>query len=117
MKIPASLSYSVRRLGLFAATLLFLVVVLPGASFLLVLMIATVVSGFMSYFLLAGPRKEMARSVESRMQGLGQRIDSGAKKEDAALDAAEAEARRKVQHGPGSSSKSHESGEDPTRRP
>lgn len=114
MKLPASVSYSIRRLALFVATLAFLVLVLQDVSFLLVLVIATVVSGFLSYFLLAGPREEMAQSFEKKVKGLNQRIDAKAKAEDAALDAAEAEAARRKVQPKGASGNSGESGEDAT---
>ena len=116
MKIPASVSYSVRRLGLFLATLLFLSIVLRGWSFFVVLMLATLVSGLLGFFLLQGSRLEMARSVEARVKGLNRRLDQGAREEDAALDAAEELARQKVQHSPGAGGNPPESGEDPTRR-
>ena len=75
MKLPPSVSYSIRRIGLFVATLLFLSLVLRGWSPVVILALATVVSGLLSFFLLSGPRKEMAASLESRVKGLGNRID------------------------------------------
>lgn len=117
MKLPVSLSYSIRRLALFAVTLMFLVIVLPGANFILVLAIATIVSGFLSYFLLAGPREQMARSFETKVKNLNRRLDAGGRAEDAALDAAENEAVRGKVRSKGASGNSGESGEEATDRP
>ncbi len=87
MQIPPAASYTLRRLGLFLATLALSVALLRNVSFFLALVVATVVSSALSYVLLAGPREAMARSVA----GLGSRLDAGAAAEDAALDAAEAQ--------------------------
>jgi hypothetical protein len=87
--LPPSLSYTLRRLGLFVGVLGLASVTLRGVDPIVVLMVATLVSGVLSYVLLAGPREQMARSVAGRFTRLGSRIDAGAAKEDAALDAAE----------------------------
>src|SRR4051812_7620758 len=108
MRIPPALSYSVRRLALFAGTLLLASVALPGANPIAVLAVATLVSAVLSYFLLAGPRTAMANSVEARLKGIGKRIDASARAEDAALDAAESSGREV------STGNSRESGEDAT---
>lgn len=89
MNIPPSVSYTVRRLALFAATVLFASVMLRGVDPIIILAVAALVSGILSYFFLSGPREAMARSVEARMKGLNQRINDGAAAEDAVLDAAE----------------------------
>ena len=89
MNVPPAVSYSVRRLALFGATLVLCVAVLRGTPFLLVLLIATLISGVLSYFLLAGSRERMAQVVAGRVQRLNERLDSGAAAEDAALDAVE----------------------------
>jgi hypothetical protein len=89
MNVPPTVSYSVRRLVLFGATLGLCAAVLRGTPFLVVLMVATLISGVLSYFLLAGSRERMAQVVAGRVHRLGERLDSGAAAEDAALDAAE----------------------------
>ena len=89
VNIPPSVSYTVRRLGLFVATLLLCSATLRGVNPIVVLVVATLVSGGLSYVMLARPREEMARSLAGRMGRFGQRLDAGAAKEDAALDAAE----------------------------
>lgn len=81
--------YSVQRLALFGATLVLCAALLRGTDFVLVLLIATLVSGVLSYFLLARSREQMAITVAGRVKRLNERLDSGAAAEDAALDAAE----------------------------
>lgn len=81
--------YSVQRLALFGATLVLCTALLRGTDFVLVLLIATLISGVLSYFLLARSREQMAITVAGRVQRLNERLDSGAAAEDAALDAAE----------------------------
>lgn len=90
MRIPPAASYTLRRLGLFVATLALSVALLRGVSFLVALVVATVVSSALSYFLLAPQREAMARSLTS----LGERLDASARAEDAVLDAAEQEQSR-----------------------
>ena len=90
MQLPPTVSYSLRRIGLFVAVLGLSSVTLHGLSPIVVLVVATVVSGGLSYFLLAGTREQMARSLAGRVRRANQRLDAGAAKEDAALDAAEA---------------------------
>ncbi|MGQ0630938.1 MAG: DUF4229 domain-containing protein [Sporichthyaceae bacterium] len=94
MTIPPSVSYSVRRLALFVGTLIFLSAVLRGVDPIVVLALAAIVSGILSYFLLAGPRSRMAGSLASRMSRLNARLESGAAAEDEAVDAAERRAQR-----------------------
>lgn len=89
MKVPPTVSYSVRRLALFGATLALCTALLRGTPFVAVLLIATLVSGVLSYFLLAGSREQMALVVAGRMKRLNERLDSSAAAEDAVLDAAE----------------------------
>jgi hypothetical protein len=86
VKLPATVSYSVARVAIFAVTLMVLLLALPRLHVLLVAAIAAVVSGVLSYYWLAAPREAMARSVEGRVRGLRDRIDRSAAKEDAALD-------------------------------
>lgn len=89
MKLSPAVMYSVQRLALFGATLVLCTALLRGTDFVLVLLIATLISGVLSYFLLARSREQMARTVEGRMKRLNERLDSGAAAEDAVLDAAE----------------------------
>lgn len=106
VKVPPTVSYSVLRLALFGATLALLSAVMRGASFVLVLAVATLVSGVLSYFLLSGSREQMARAVAGRMTRLNQRLDAGAAAEDEALDRAatvveqDEHAAERAQHNP-----------------
>ena len=84
-----AVTYSVQRLALFGATVVLCAALLRGTDFVLVLLIATLISGVLSYFLLARSREQMALTVAGRVQRLNQRLDAGAVAEDAALDAAE----------------------------
>ncbi len=81
--------YSLQRLALFGGTLLLCAAVLRGSSFFVVLLLATLISGVLSYFLLARSREQMALVVAGRMKRLNERLDAGAVAEDEALDAAE----------------------------
>lgn len=94
MKLSPAASYTLRRLALFAGTLVLCAAVLRGVDGFVVLAVAAVVSGVLSYFFLAGPREEMARSVAGRFRRLNQRLDAGGAREDAALDALEHRERR-----------------------
>ena len=87
--MPPAAMYSVQRLALFAGTLVLCAAVLRGTSFLLVLFVATLISGVLSYFVLARSREQMALGVAGRMKRLNERLEAGAVAEDAALDAAE----------------------------
>jgi hypothetical protein len=89
VKLPPAVSYSLARIAVFAVTLVVLLLALPRLNLLVVAAIAALVSGVLSYYLLAGPREAMARSVEGRVHGLRGRMDRAAAKEDAALDAQE----------------------------
>jgi hypothetical protein len=95
VQLPPSVSYSLRRIGLFVAVLGLSAVTLHGLSPIVVLVVATVVSGGLSYFLLAGTREQMARSLAGRVRGMSARLDAGAAKEDAALDAADRSKQKK----------------------
>ena len=88
VKLSPTVMYSVQRLALFGATLALCAALLRGTNFVLVLLIATLISGVLSYFLLARSREQMALTVAGRMKRLGDRLDAGAAAEDAALDAA-----------------------------
>jgi hypothetical protein len=87
--LPPAASYSIRRIGLFLATLVLAAATLRGVNFFIVIVVATVVSGVLSYVLLSGPRQQMASSLAGRVGRLNARLDAGAAREDAALDAAE----------------------------
>jgi hypothetical protein len=89
VKVPATVSYSVLRLALFGATLALSAALLRGTSFLVVLAVATLLSGVLSYFLLARSREQMARVVAGRVSRLNARLDAGAAAEDEALDEVE----------------------------
>jgi Protein of unknown function (DUF4229) len=90
VQLPPAVSYSIRRIALFLATLALAAATLRGLNFLVVILVATLVSGVLSYVLLSGPREQMARSVAGRVGRLSARIDASAAREDAALDVAEA---------------------------
>lgn len=89
VKLSPAVMYSVQRLALFGATLVLCSALLRGTDFVLVLLVATLISGVLSYFLLARSREQMAITVAGRVKRLNERLDSGAAAEDAALDAAE----------------------------
>jgi hypothetical protein len=84
-----------RRIGVFVAVLGLSVVTLRGVSPVVVLVVATLVSGGLSYFLLSDSREQMARSLAGRVRRVNARLDAGAAKEDAALDAAEGSKKQK----------------------
>jgi Protein of unknown function (DUF4229) len=89
VKVPPVVTYSLARIAIFAVTLFFLLLALPQLNLLVVAAIAALVSGALSYYLLAGPREQLARSVASQVRRVQERLDRGAAAEDAALDAAE----------------------------
>jgi hypothetical protein len=88
--LPPAASYSIRRIGLFLATLGVSTAIMRGVNFFFVLLFATLVSGVLSYVLLSGSREQMATSVARRLSRINARLEAGAAREDAALDAAEA---------------------------
>ncbi|MFC4565979.1 DUF4229 domain-containing protein [Nocardiopsis mangrovi] len=87
------LVYTAARLLLFAAT--FGVVYLLGAREFLALALAFLISGMVSYVLLSAQRDAMSGVVAqglAKMRGMGDRLEEGSAKEDAAKeDAAKAE--------------------------
>jgi hypothetical protein len=89
VQLPPAATYSIRRIGLFLGTLVLSTVIMRGVNFFFVLLFATLVSGVLSYVLLSGSREQMATSVAGRLRRLNARLDAGAAREDAALDAAE----------------------------
>jgi hypothetical protein len=89
VQLPPAASYSIRRIGLFLGTLIVSTAIMRGVNFFFVLLFATLVSGVLSYVLLSGSREQMAKSVSGRLSRLNARLDAGAAREDAVLDAAE----------------------------
>jgi Mn2+/Fe2+ NRAMP family transporter len=87
MAMRPALAYSLARLGLFLAALLLLYLV--GARGLLLLALALLVSGIISFVVLSRQRDAMSSSLSSRFRGMrtrfgefGGRLDEGAKAED-----------------------------------
>jgi len=81
------LAYSLARLGLFLAALLLLYLV--GARGLLLVALALLVSGIISFVVLSRHRDAMSSSLSPRLRGIwnrfgafGSRLDEGAKAED-----------------------------------
>lgn len=77
----ATLSYTTLRLGIFVVSLVLLYLV--GARGILLLGVAAVVSAAVSFVLLARQREAMAGNISRRITGFRQRLDEGAKAEDA----------------------------------
>ena len=82
-----ALAYSLARLGLFLAVLLLLYLV--GARGLLLVALALLVSGIISFVVLSRQRDAMSSSLSARFRGMreragqfGDRLDEGAKAED-----------------------------------
>ena len=80
------LIYTGMRIGLFVGSLVLVVgawlLVAGEAPILWAVVIAFVLSGVGSYFLLNGPREAFARRVEERAQRLSTRYDAMKTKED-----------------------------------
>jgi outer membrane murein-binding lipoprotein Lpp len=72
--------YNMLRLLLFAVV--FTVLYLAGARTLLLFGLAFLVSGVLSYFLLAPQRAAMAGELSSRVRGFRHRLDAGSRAED-----------------------------------
>lgn len=87
--LPPAATYTLQRLALFGGTVVFSAAVLRGVPFIVVLGIATIVSGILSYFLLAGSRARMAEAVAGKVSRLNERIEASAAAEDEVLDASE----------------------------
>ncbi|WP_067071893.1 DUF4229 domain-containing protein [Carbonactinospora thermoautotrophica] len=92
-KIPPAIQYTVLRLALFAGVLG--VLWLLGARGLLALGLAALVSGLLSFTLLAKQRSAMSESLVRRVQRVKESIDRSAAAEDEAVDALEAARARK----------------------
>lgn len=89
--------YTVARAALFAAVLVLLA--LLGFRGIVLLLLALVTSGVLSYVLLAPQRIAVARTVETRLERprrgrLRDRLDAATAREDAYADAVEEERRR-----------------------
>jgi Mn2+/Fe2+ NRAMP family transporter len=76
----ATVYYNALRLGVFAVA--FMLMYLAGARSLLLFGLAFLVSGVVSYFLLAHQRAAMAGEVSARFRGFRRRLDAGARAED-----------------------------------
>ncbi|MDA8368760.1 MAG: DUF4229 domain-containing protein [Nocardiopsaceae bacterium] len=86
------LAYTVSRLLLFAVA--FGVLYLVGARGFLAIALALLVSGLVSYVLLSAQRDAMSAVIAegiTRMRGMGERLEAGAAKEDAAQTTAAAD--------------------------
>jgi Protein of unknown function (DUF4229) len=77
----ATLSYTTLRLAIFVVSLVLLYLV--GARGILLLGIAAVLSAAASFVLLARQREAMAGTISRRITGFRERLDDGAKAEDA----------------------------------
>ncbi len=76
----ATLSYTVLRLGLFVVA--FGLLYLAGARSILLLVLATLVSMVVSYFVLSPQRAAMSNAITSRMSDFRRRLDEGTRAED-----------------------------------
>ncbi|HTS98985.1 MAG TPA: DUF4229 domain-containing protein [Streptosporangiaceae bacterium] len=76
----ATVAYSSARILLFAATLG--VLYLVGARGLLLIGLALVISGIISFVLLSRQRDAMSGAITSRIGGFRQRLDEGSRAED-----------------------------------
>lgn len=74
------LSYTLMRLVLFAAVLG--VLALAGVSSFLLLALAILISGVLSYFLLWQQRSNMSDSITRRVASFRARLDAGTRAED-----------------------------------
>ena len=77
--------YTLARLGLFVASAAILIGVfqlLGYSNLLLPLVLAAVVSGIASYYLLQGPRQDFAARVDARARAASRRFEESRAKED-----------------------------------
>ena len=77
--------YTLARLGLFVASAAILIGVfqlLGYSNLLLPLVLAAVVSGLASFYLLKGPRQEFAARVDARARAASRRFEESRAKED-----------------------------------
>ncbi|MBV2361788.1 DUF4229 domain-containing protein [Streptomonospora nanhaiensis] len=94
-------AYTAARLLLFAVA--FGVLYLLGARGLLAAALAVLISGMVSYVLLARQRDAVSAVIAggiANMRGIGDRLEAGAAKEDAAQAAARSEAAESAAGGP-----------------
>ncbi len=76
----STIAYTTARILIFVAVTVLLY--LAGARGLLLLGLALLVSGIVSYVVLSRQRDAMSAAITSRIQGLRGRLDSGARAED-----------------------------------
>jgi hypothetical protein len=76
----ATLSYTALRLGLFV--LAYLLLSLAFGPSLLMLAIAILLSGIVSYFVLTPQRAAMSTAISRRVTGFRHRLDSATRSED-----------------------------------
>ncbi len=76
----ATLSYTSMRLLLFVASLI--LVYFAGARGFLLIGLALVISGIVSFIVLSRQRDAMSGSLTARFRGLRDRLDDGARAED-----------------------------------
>jgi Mn2+/Fe2+ NRAMP family transporter len=76
----ATLAYTSARIVLFVASLI--VLYLVGARGALLLGLAIVISGVISFVVLSGQRDRMSGAISTRLRGVRTRLDEGARAED-----------------------------------
>jgi hypothetical protein len=76
----ATFSYTMLRLALFAAVLGLLY--LAGLGGVLLIALAALISGVLSYLVLSRQREAMSGAVVSRLHNFRSRLDEGARAED-----------------------------------
>jgi cell division protein FtsW (lipid II flippase) len=78
--VRATLFYTVLRLALFAVV--FGVLYVAGARSILLLALAILISGVLSYFVLNSQRAAMSGAISRRVTGFRDRLDAGTRAED-----------------------------------
>jgi len=78
--MQATIRYTLMRLILFAAV--FGLLYLAGARSLLLLGLAILISGVLSYFLLMSQRTAMSSAISRKVTGFRERLNAGARAED-----------------------------------
>jgi hypothetical protein len=78
--MQATIRYTLMRLVLFAAV--FGVLYLAGARSLLLLGLAILISGVLSYFVLMSQRTAMSDAISRKVSGVRGRLDAGTRAED-----------------------------------
>ena len=76
----ATLSYTALRLGLFVVA--FLLLYVAGARSVLLLGLAILISGVVSYFVLSPQRGAMSKVISQRVGDFRHRLDAGTRAED-----------------------------------